>query len=137
MSRNRIVLASLVATATITIGYTARAAAGEVLGAVQSTDSYSPASVQEVAQLDKWRDKKVVFEGTVGKGGCTDCGGVVVSDKTWRIGVEPEDSSKFRIPPRAGARLKVWGTLGISGNGFREVKAHRVEFLDRAAEKRS
>lgn len=137
MIRNRILLAHLIVTAVIAVGYSWRAEAGEALGTVQATESYSPATVQEVAQLDKWRDKKVVFEGTVGKGGCADCGGVVVTDKTWRIGVEPEDPSKFRIPTRPGARLKVWGILGISGNGFREVKAQRVEFVERVADKRS
>lgn len=136
MSGKYVATAVLTSLALFAFGCTSRTEASEALGSVQSSDSYSPATVQEVAQLDKWRGKKVVFEGTVGKGGCTDCGGVVVSDKTWRIGVEPEDPSKFRIPARAGARLKVWGVLEISGE-FRQVRAERVEFLDRGPEKRS
>ncbi len=136
MNRNHVATAILVSTAIIAFGCTSRTEASDALGSVQSPESYSSATVQEVAQLDKWRGKRIVFEGVVGKAGCADCGGVVVTDKTWRIGVEPEDPSKFHIPVRAGARLKVWGVLEISGE-FRQVRAARVEFLDRGVEKRS
>lgn len=136
MSRKYVATAVLASMAVFAFGCTSRTEASEALGSVQSPESYSPATVQEVAQLDKWRGKKIVFEGVVGKVGCADCGGVVVTDKTWRIGVEPDDPSKFHIPTRAGARLKVWGVLEISGE-FRQVRAARVEFLDRVAEKRS
>ena len=136
MNRNHIAVAVLVSTAIVAFGCTSRTTASEALGSVQSPESYSPATVREVAELDTWRDRKIVFDGIVGKGGCADCGGVVVTDRTWRIGVEPVDPSKFRIPARAGARLKVWGVLEISGE-FRQVRAERVEFLDRRPEKRS
>ena len=136
MNRNHIAAAVLVSTAIIASGCTSRTEASEALGSVQSPESYAPATIQDLAQLDKWRDKKIVFEGVVGQVGCADCGGVVVTDKTWRIGVEPEDPGKFKIPARAGARLKTWGVLEISGE-FRQVRAQRVEFLERGPEKRS
>lgn len=130
------VVSALFGLVVLAAGCTSRTEASEALGSIQASDSYSSTTLQEVAQLDKWRGKKIVFEGVVGKVGCADCGGVVVVDKTWRIGVEPEDPSKFHIPVRAGAPVKVWGVLEISG-GFRQVRAQRVEFLDRKAEKRS
>lgn len=134
MNRSYTVVATLALVAVVASGCTSRPEASQGLGSVESPESYSPAIVQEVAQTDKWRGKKIVFEGVVGKVGCADCGGVVVTDKTWRIGVEPDDPSKFHIPARAGAPVKIWGVLEISGE-FRQVRAHRVEFL--ATEKRS
>ena len=139
MNRSYIV-ATLALIAVVASGCTSRTEAAsrkeasQGLGSIESAESYSPATVQELAQIDKWRGKKIVFEGVVGKVGCADCGGVVVTDKTWRIGVEPDDPSKFHIPARAGAPVKIWGVLEISGE-FRQVRAHRVEFL--ATEKRS
>lgn len=136
MNRNQVTTVILASMAIVAFGCTSRTTASEALGSVQSPESYSPATVQEVAQLDTWRDRKIVFDGIVGKGGCADCGGVVVTDRTWRIGVEPADPSRFRIPARAGARLKIWGVLEISGD-FRQVRAEQVEFLDRGPENRS
>lgn len=110
------------------VGSTSRAEAKEVLGPAAAPDGYASASVQDLVKLDRLKDQKVLFEAAVSKVGCVGCGGVIVADKTWRISVCPEDPGKFKIPTRAGARLKIWGVLTVV-NGFREVKAQRVEIL--------
>ena len=105
------------------------AMANQMLGPTEPPAGYSSTTVQQLVQEDRWHDQKVVFEGAISKIGCVGCGGVIVADKTWRISAEPEDPSRFRIPVRAGAPLKIWGVLRVTEDGFREVKAHRVEFL--------
>ncbi len=116
-------------------GCATRAEANEVLGVEKAPEGYVKANVQDLAEGDKWKDQKVLFEGTIAKLGCAGCGGVIIADKTWRISAEPEDPSKFRIPVRTGARLRIWGVLSVSSDGFREVKAQRVEFLDAQKDK--
>ncbi len=118
-------------------GWRGRAFAGDALGLPAAPEGYASASVRELAREDRWRDQKVLFEGLVAKVGCVGCGGVILADRTWRISVEPEDSSKFRIPRRTGARLRVWGVLRVGQDGFREVKAHRVQFLPAGGQERS
>jgi len=108
----------------------AAALANQVLGPADPPPGYATTTVQQLVQEDRWQDQKVLFEGAVSRIGCVGCGGVIIADKTWRISAEPERPSEFRIPARPGARLRVWGVLRIT-EGFREVKAHRVEFLDK------
>lgn len=114
---------------------TSEAKANTVLGEQKVPEGYTTATVQQLVEEDRWRDQKVVFDGAISKLGCTGCGGVIVADKTWRLSTEPADPGKFRIPVRAGGRLRVWGVLRITGDGFREVKAHRVELLNGASGK--
>ena len=121
--------ATLLAAALAGAVYVAKGSEKEALGAAKPAEGYAQSTVQQLAQEEKWKDQKVQFEGTIAKVGCIGCGGVIVADKTWRISAEPEDPSKFRIPARPGTRLRIWGVLRVS-DGFREVKAHRVEFLE-------
>jgi len=82
------------------------------------------ARIQDIVQNQQaYRDKIVVAEGRIGAVGCLDCGGVIVTDKTWRLPVEPEDPSKFRIPVKRGAPIKVWGVVHVEGaeEGSRET----------------
>lgn len=44
-----------------------------------------------------------------------DCGGVTVVDKTWRISVEPQDPSIFRIPANTGSKIRAWGIILVGG----------------------
>lgn len=79
---------------------------------------------------DAFKDKVVAIEGRIGAIGCTDCGGVLVSDKTWRLSVEPEDPKAFSIPAQAGARIQAWGRVQVEqekGGSFIELKARGVE----------
>lgn len=82
-----------------------------------------------------YRDQVVVVEGRIGAVGCVDCGGVIVTDKTWRLPVEPEDPSKFRIPVKQGAAIKVWGVVHVEG--AEEEKAEANEGSNEAAEAES
>lgn len=107
-------------------GSPSRAEAKEVLGPPAAPEGYASASVQDLVKQDRLKDQKVLFEAAVSKVGCVGCGGVIVSDKTWRISVCPENPAQFKIPTRAGTRLKIWGVLSVV-NDFREVKAQRVE----------
>lgn len=109
---------------------------GQVLGLAAPPEGYAPVTVQELVEGNRWQDQRVLFEGTISAVGCVGCGGVIIADRTWRVSTEPEDPSQFKIPVRPGARLRVWGVLRVADNGFREVKAHRVEFLGAAAGKR-
>jgi hypothetical protein len=61
----------------------------------------------------RYAGRTVVIEGRVGGVGCVDCGGILVTEGTWRLPVEPADKQAFRIPARAGARLRVWGVLEV------------------------
>lgn len=36
-------------------------------------------------------------------------------EKTWRVPVEPEDPSKFRIPVKKGAPIRFWGIVQVRG----------------------
>lgn len=78
-----------------------------------------------------YQGKLVRVEGRIGKGGCVDCGGVLLADKTWRLSVEPEDPKAFTIPTRTGARLVAWGVVSVEpqkeGAPFVELKARGVE----------
>lgn len=79
---------------------------------------------------EAFRDRPVLVEGRIGSLGCADCGGVLLTDKTWRLSVEPEDPKAFRIPVEQGARLRAWGRLHVeseSGKTFVELKAKGVE----------
>ena len=107
-------------------GSPSRAEAKEILGSAAAPEGYASASIQDLVKQDRLKDQKVLFEAVVSKVGCVGCGGVIVADKTWRISVCPDDSSKFKIPTRAGTRLRIWGVLSVV-NGFREVKAQRLE----------
>lgn len=123
------VLVLAFAFATVGCARSGEAEAGPVLGPAKAPEGYTTTTVQELAKDDSWKGKPVMFEGTINKVGCGDCGGVVLADKTWRISCEPADPSKFKIPVKRGAVVRVWGKLSIDGEGFREVKADRVEFL--------
>lgn len=131
--RTLLALALAIGTANATTGCQgADAQAGEVLGPHTPPEGYAATTVQQLAEDDRLKDQNVLFTGTVNKVGCAGCGGVIVADKTWRISCEPADPSKFKIPVRIGKAIKVWGVLRVTDDGFREVKAERVEFIDRA-----
>lgn len=70
-------------------------------------------TIQQVVEDRSLIGKTVVIEGRVGGVGCGDCGGVLVTDKTWRVLVEPEDKTRFQIPADNGARIRVWGVVEI------------------------
>lgn len=108
------------------------AQAGEVLGPQVPPEGFVDATIEDLAEDDRWKDQKVLFTGTINKVGCEGCGGVIIADKTWRISCEPADPGKFKIPVRTGKTVKVWGVLRVTDDGFREVKAERVEFIDKA-----
>lgn len=118
-------------------GCTSDAKANTVLGEPTMPQGYAAATVQQLAEEDRWKDQKVAFDGSISKVGCEGCGGVIIADKTWRISCEPADPGKFKIPVRTGAPLRVWGVLHVTDDGFREVKAHRVEILEGSAGKTS
>lgn len=87
------------------------------------------ASLQTILQ-DKARfaGKTVLIEGRAGGIGCADCGGILVTDETWRMLVEPEDPSRFRIEPRQGVRVRAWGIVDVEGaEGEGEGKAEAAE----------
>lgn len=67
-----------------------------------------------LAKPAEYKGKLVVLEGRIGAVGCTDCGGVLVTDKTYRIPVEPENPSEFKLPVKAGALIKVWGVVAAA-----------------------
>lgn len=84
----------------------------------------------------RYAGRVIAIEGQVGGVGCADCGGVLVTDKTWRMLVEPEDKEQFRIEPRAGARIRAWGVVGVESSEQQaetkatlELKARGVEWL--------
>ena len=112
------------------VGCYGDASAAEVLGPQAAPEGYTAATIQQLVEQDKWRDQHVVFAGTINKVGCASCGGVIVADKTWRISCEPADPKKFKIPARPGSTIRVWGVLKVDEDGFREVKAQRVELGD-------
>ena len=109
----------------------ADAQAGPVLGPAKAPDSYATTTLSELAQNDNWKGKPAIFDGTISKVGCQGCGGVILAEKTWRLSCEPSDPSKFKIPVKTGALVRVWGKLTVGEDGFREVKADRVEFLSK------
>lgn len=78
-----------------------------------------------------YRDKLVLVEGRIGAVGCGDCGGVIVTDKTWRLPVEPENPSEFRIPVKKGAPIKVWGVVRVGAGdadlGLVQLRARGAE----------
>ena len=115
--------------ATVGCASTDEAQAGPVLGAPKAPEGYATTTLAELAQNDSWKGKPVTFDGTINKVGCQGCGGVILAEKTWRLSCEPGDPSKFKIPVKTGALVRVWGKLTIGEDGFREVKADRVEFL--------
>ena len=71
------------------------------------------ATIEQLVSDKSLIGKTVVIEGTVGGVGCADCGGVLVTDKTWRILVEPEDTTKFKIPAHSGAKIRAWGVVQV------------------------
>lgn len=71
------------------------------------------ATIEQLVSDKSLIGKTVVIEGTVGGVGCADCGGVLVTDKTWRILVEPEDTTKFKIPAHSGAKIRAWGVVRV------------------------
>lgn len=84
-------------------------------------------TIQQVVEDRSLVGKTVVLEGRVGGVGCVDCGGVLVTDKTWRVLVEPEDKTRFQIPANSGARVRVWGVVEIEndeGEEHEEGEAH-------------
>lgn len=118
-------------------GCTTEVKANTVLGEQKVPEGYTPTTVEKLVNEDRWKGQKVFFEGSISKIGCAGCGGVIIADKTWRISTEPANPSKFTIPVKTGAPLRVWGVLSVTGDGFREVKAHRVEFVEPSGGKKS
>ncbi|MDX2093035.1 MAG: hypothetical protein SFX73_34650 [Kofleriaceae bacterium] len=119
------------------LGCGSRARANEVLGLPTPPAGYASTTVEELVRDEGLGGQRVFFEGAIAKFGCLGCGGVIAADKTWRISIEPEDPSQFRIPVRSGVRIRVWGVLQIGNRGFREVKARRVEFPASTEEEKS
>lgn len=79
---------------------------------------------------EAFKDKEVAIEGRIGSVGCVDCGGVLVTDRTWRLSVEPENPKAFSIPAKAGARIQAWGLVQVEqekGGATVELKARGVE----------
>lgn len=73
-------------------------------------------TLQEIQQNKAtYAGRTVVIEGRVGGIGCADCGGVLVTEGTWRLLVEPMDKQRFRIEPKAGARVRAWGLVKVEG----------------------
>lgn len=66
---------------------------------------------------ERYKGQVVVLEGRIGAVGCLDCGGVIVTDKTWRLPVEPVNSQEFRIPVKQGAPIKIWGIVHVENLG--------------------
>lgn len=131
MTMDRIVRPWSLVVALVVGACNGHALASQVLGPAEIPEGYQRTRVQDLVEDDKqWRDRDIYFEGAISKIGCGGCGGVIVADKTWRLSVEPADPSQFRIPVKTGARLKIWGVMRVTEDGFREVKAHRVEILD-------
>lgn len=120
-----------------TTGCTREAKTNTVLGEEKVPQGYMTTTVEQLVNEDWWKGQKVFFEGSISKIGCAGCGGVIIADKTWRISTEPANPSKFTIPVKTGAPLRIWGVLSVTDDGFREVKAYRVEFLERSGEKKS
>lgn len=123
------VLVLVFAFATVGCASTDEAHAGPVLGPAKAPEGYAAATLPDLAQNDSLEGKLVMFEGRINKVGCQGCGGVILAEKTWRLACEPGDPSKFKIPVKTGALVRVWGKLMIGEDGYREVKADRVEFL--------
>lgn len=127
---NLILCATLAGGIGATTGCDADARAADVLGPQAVPQGYAAATVQQLVEQDNWKDQQVLFTGTINKVGCASCGGVIVADKTWRISCEPADPKKFKIPARPGSTIRVWGVLKVDEDGFRQVKAQRVELGD-------
>lgn len=80
------------------------------------------ATIEQVTKDKSLVGRTVAVEGRVGGVGCADCGGVLVTDKTWRLLVEPQDKTKFQIPANSGARVRVWGVVEIEDEEGEEHK---------------
>lgn len=78
------------------------------------------ATIEQVTKDKSFIGRTVAVEGRVGGVGCADCAGVLVTDKTWRLLVEPEDKTKFQIPANSGARVRVWGTVVVENDEAEE-----------------
>lgn len=92
-------------------------------------------SISDVLQNPKqYEGQLVVLEGRIGAVGCLDCGGVIVTDKTWRLPVEPVNSQEFRIPVKQGAPIKAWGIVHVEKLG--EEKAEGGEAMTKEHEAR-
>lgn len=78
------------------------------------------ATIEQVTKDKSFIGRTVAVEGRVGGVGCTDCAGVLVTDKTWRLLVEPEDKTKFQIPANSGARIRVWGFVVVENDDAEE-----------------
>lgn len=89
----------------------------EVLGKPVDSEAKAVELSDIVQNPAAYRDEIIVTEGRIGALGCVDCGGVIVTDKTWRLSVEPENPQEFRIPLKPGARIKVWGVVHVEGGG--------------------
>lgn len=100
------------------------------LGAPQPAQLPVTALEDLLQRPDAFKGKVVAIQGRIGAVGCTDCGGVLVSDQTWRLSVEPENPKAFSIPAQAGARIQAWGRVQVEqekGGAFVELKARGVE----------
>lgn len=89
---------------------------GKVLGAPVPADAEKTTIEAVLKDTARYAGRVIAIEGQVGGIGCADCGGVLVTDKTWRMLVEPEDKEKFKIEPRPGARIRAWGVLGVEAS---------------------
>ena len=91
------------------------------------------ATLEEILQ-DKagYAGKVVLIEGRAGGLGCADCGGILVTDRTWRMLVEPENPSLFRIEPRKAVPVRAWGVVRVEGSEAEEG-AEAEEAGDREA----
>lgn len=92
------------------------------LGAPMPSNTPS-ATIEQVTKDKSFVGRTVAVEGRVGGVGCADCGGVLVTDKTWRLLVEPQDKTKFQIPPNSGARVRVWGVVDVEDDEGEEHEA--------------
>lgn len=90
---------------------TATKAEGETFGKPVDPKALSVKMKDLLDKPAEYKGKLVVLEGKIGAVGCVDCGGLIVTDKTYRLPIEPEHSDEFKLPVKTGALIKFWGVV--------------------------
>lgn len=94
----------------------------------------SPVTISDVLQNpERYKGQLVALEGRIGAVGCLDCGGVIVTDKTWRLPVEPVNSQEFRIPVKQGAPIKAWGIVHVENLGEQKAEGGEAKTKEHEA----